>query len=162
MGQQTDVDTDPAEAPLEITDGRQSPAAAAVQRGVCRLLVDMGFSPLTELSLRTGRRVDVAAINAKGEIIVVEIKSSVADFRADGKWAEYLDHCDRFYFAVPPDFPYEILPEETGLILADRFGGDVMRAAPHDPVPAARRKAVTLLFARSAAQRAHRAIDRDI
>lgn len=142
-----------------IVDGRQSPTAAAVQRGVCRLLIHMGFAPLTEFSLKTGRRIDVAGINGKGEIIAVEIKSSLADFRADQKWEDYLDFCDRFFFAVPMDFPREVLPEETGLIVADQFGAEILRESPEDRLPAARRKAVTLLFARVAARRAHLAID---
>lgn len=147
------------ELDFEIVDGRQSPTAAAVQRGVCRMLIHMGFSPLTEFSLRTGRRIDVAAINAKGEIIAVEIKSSLADFRSDQKWEEYLDYCDRFFFAVPIDFPREVLPEETGMIVADQFGAEILRESPLDKLPGARRKAVTLLFARVAARRAHLVID---
>lgn len=147
------------ELDFEIVDGRQSPTAAAVQRGVCRMLIHMGFSPLTEFSLRTGRRIDVAAINAKGEIIAVEIKSSLADFRADQKWEEYLDYCDRFFFAVPIGFPREVLPEETGLIVADQYGAEILRESPLDKLPGARRKAVTLLFARVAARRAHLVID---
>ncbi|MGK2741941.1 MmcB family DNA repair protein [Tepidicaulis sp. LMO-SS28] len=147
------------ELDFEIVDGRQSPTAAAVQRGVCRMLIHMGFSPLTEFSLRTGRRVDVAAINAGGEIIAVEIKSSLADFRSDQKWEEYLDYCDRFFFAVPIDFPREVLPEVTGMIVADQFGAEILRESPVDKLPGARRKAVTLLFARVAARRAHLVID---
>lgn len=142
-------------------DGRQSPVAAAVQRGVCRLLIHMGFSPLTELALKTGRRVDVAAVNAKGEVIIVEIKSSLADFRVDEKWPEYLDYCDRFFFAVPPDFPREVLPENAlvGVIVADKFGAEVLTDPETDRLAAARRKAVTLLFARAAATRVHRGLD---
>ncbi len=143
------------------SDGRQSPVAAAVQRGVCRLLIHMGFSPLTGFALKTGRRVDVATINGKGEIVIVEIKSSLADFRVDEKWQEYLDYCDRFYFAVPPDFPRDVLPAEplVGVIVADKFGAEVLREAEPDRLTAARRKAVTLLFARAAASRVHRALD---
>ncbi len=143
------------------SDGRQSSVAAAVQRGVCRLLIHMGYMPLTELGLKTGRRVDVAAINAKGEILIVEIKSSLADFRVDQKWPEYLDYCDRFFFAVPPDFPLDVLPDNTvvGLIAADKFGAEVLREPETDKISAPRRKAVTLLFARAAAARVHRALD---
>jgi len=148
-----DAFDDGDEEPLDILDGRQSPTAAAVQRGVCRMMVHMGYVPLTELSLRTGRRVDVVGLNTKGQILVVEIKSSIADFRSDSKWEEYLDHCDQFYFAVPLDFPTEILPGDQGLILADRYGGEVIRPAELAPLAAARRKAVTLTFARAAARR---------
>jgi len=151
------------DAPLShaTSDGRQSPVAAAVQRGVCRLLIHMGFSPLTELALKTGRRVDVAALNAKGELIIVEIKSSLADFRVDEKWPEYLEYCDRFFFAVPPDFPREVLPDTAvvGVIVADKFGAEVLNEPEADRVAAARRKAVTLLFARAAATQVHRALD---
>lgn len=143
------------------SDGRQSPVAAAVQRGVCRLLIHMGYMPLTELALKTGRRVDVAAINAKGEILIVEIKSSLADFRVDQKWPEYLDYCDRFFFAVPADFPLEVLPDSVlvGLMVADKFGAEVLRDPKTDKLSAPRRKAVTLLFARAAAVRVHQALD---
>ena len=134
-------------------DGRQSPIAAAVQRGAMRLLYHHGFQALSELTLKTGRRVDIAALNPKGQITIVEIKSSLADFQADTKWHDYLDWADRFYFAVPPDFPADILPPEQGLIFADRFGGEIIRDAPHTPLAPARRKALTILFATTAARR---------
>lgn len=142
-------------------DGRQSPAAAAIQRGTGRLLVNMGFAPLTELPLKTGRRTDITAINAKGEILIVEIKSSLADFRADTKWQDYLDHCDRFFFAVAGDFPLDVLPEgaHVGIIIADKYGAEVLREAETDRLSAARRKAVTLTFARVSAARVHRTLD---
>lgn len=140
-------------------DGRQSEVAVGVQRGVSRLLAQMGYAPLTELTLKTRRRVDVAALNNKGEIIVAEIKSCVADFRCDQKWHEYLEFCDRFYFAVPLDFPVEILPNSTGIILADQYGGEITRQANPAPLSAARRKMVMLLFARTAANRVHRTLD---
>ncbi|MBZ0215889.1 MAG: MmcB family DNA repair protein [Fimbriimonadaceae bacterium] len=145
--------------PVLPPDGRQSAVAADVQRGVSRLLVEMGYSPLTELTLKTGRRVDIAALNDKGEIIVVEIKSSVADFRSDQKWQDYLDFCDQFYFAVPVDFPSGILPQSAGLIIADQYGGEISQIAVHEPVSAARRKMILLLFARAAANRIHRIFD---
>lgn len=142
-----------------LYDGRQSPTAAGVQRGVCRLLADMGYTALTELPLATGRRVDIAALGPSGQIIVMEIKSSLADFRADQKWEQYLDYCDRFYFAVPPEFPREVLPGHVGLVVADRYGAEILREAGEVRLPPARRKAMTLHFARTAARRVLRLID---
>ncbi len=129
--------------------------AQQLARGVGRLLTHMGYHSLTEFTLRSGRRADLAGIDRKGRIAIVEIKSSVADFRADQKWPEYLDYCDLFYFAVPLDFPVEILPDEPGLILADAYAGDIARAAPANPTPlhASRRREVTLRFGRTAAKR---------
>lgn len=134
-------------------DGRQSDTARAVQRGVLRHLALAGCSGLPEFSLVSGRRADILAIDPKGEITIVEIKSSVVDFRTDAKWPEYRAFCDRLMFAVPLDFPHEILPEETGLLVADAFGAACLRPAPHHPLPAATRKALTLRFARAAAMR---------
>ncbi|HAD26648.1 MAG TPA: DNA repair protein MmcB-related protein [Alphaproteobacteria bacterium] len=143
----------------QSSDGENlsEPAAAeltnAVAQGVERLLRQMGLATLREFTLANGRRADVAALSRKGEIVVVEIKVSVADFRADGKWPEYLDFCDRFFFAVPERFPRDILPADQGLIIADQFGGAELRPAPEARISAARRKAVTLRFARKAAER---------
>lgn len=130
-----------------------SPGAAEIARGVLRLMADHGFAGVTEMTLANGRRADVAAIGAGGEITIVEIKSSVADFRSDHKWPEYRPFCDRFYFAVGQDFPHDLIPEETGLIIADAFGGAVIREPECEKLVAARRKAVTLRFARLAATR---------
>lgn len=143
------------------SDGRQSPVAAAVQRGVCRMLIHMGHMPITELGLKNGRRVDVASLDKKGDVIIVEIKSSLADFRVDQKWHEYLDYCDRFFFAVPPDFPLDLLPEDAyvGIVVADKFGAEILREPERDALSAARRKAITILFARAAAARVHQALD---
>jgi hypothetical protein len=128
--------------------------AAEITRGVCRLMTDLGFGTLTEFTLATGRRVDVIGLSAAGEIFVVEVKSSVPDFRSDGKWHDYLDYCDRLAFAVAPGFPTDILPEECGLIIADSYQGAVMRDAPrHANLHASRRKAVTLRFGLTAAAR---------
>ncbi len=138
---------------LVIHDGRQSETAAAIQRGTGRMLREAGFAWIPELPLVTGRRVDILAVNKTGLISVIEIKSSVADFRADHKWHEYREFCDRLYFAVTPDLPQEILPEETGLIVADAYGAEVLKEAPEHKVSAARRKAVLLRFARAAALR---------
>lgn len=145
--------------PLDIVDGRQSEKAAAIQRGTCRFLRALGHSVVTELPLSTGHRADVMSLERTGEIWIVEIKSSLADFQADAKWPEYRGHCDRFFFAVMSDFPQDVLPDETGLILADRFGGELMREAPQHKLAGGRRKAVTLRFARAAASRLHTTID---
>jgi hypothetical protein len=101
----------------------------------------------------------MAAIGPKGEIWIVEVKSSRADFEADQKWPDYLDFCDRFLFAVDPTFPIDILPEDAGLILADRYGGEVVREAHEARLAPSRRRAITLRFARVAAQRLHAALD---
>lgn len=140
----------PVLAPLPF-DGRQSPVAAAVQRGVRRLFALMGHASLPEVTLASGRRADVLALSADGRITIVEIKSSVADFRADRKWPDYRDYCDLFFFAVPPDLSPDLIPVTAGLIVADSFGGAVLRSPEAHPLAAARRKAVTLRFARSAA-----------
>lgn len=145
--------------PLEILDRRQSERAAAIQRGVCRLFRMLGHSVITELPLSTGHRADVMALGRTGEIWIAEIKSSLADFQADGKWAEYRGHSDRLFFAVAPDFPLDVLPADTGLILADRYGAELMREAPEHRLTGARRKAVTLRFARAAALRLQSVID---
>lgn len=148
------VVTEPvAAAGLTIFDGRQSPAAAAIARGAARLLMAMGFVALPELSLASGRRADLVAISEKGEVWIVEIKTCLADFRTDGKWHEYRDFCDRLLFAVDSTFPQEVLPEGTGLIIADRYGAGLVREPPLHALGAARRKALTLRFARVAASR---------
>lgn len=126
----------------------------AVTRGAARLFAALGFAPLLEVSLPNGRRADVMALGPRGEIAVIEVKSGVLDYRTDRKWGEYLPYCDLFWFAVAPEFPRDILPEEPGLIVADGFGGAVLREAPSTPLAPARRKALTLAFARLAAMRA--------
>lgn len=127
---------------------------AAVTRGAARFLTALGYAPLAEVTLPNGRRADLMALGPKGEIFIVEVKSGVEDFRTDQKWHEYLPYCDAFAFAVAPEFPREILPEEPGLIVADGFGGAILREAPVTPLAGARRKALTLAFARLAAMRA--------
>lgn len=122
-------------------------------RGVMRALHQLGYAALDEVPLATGRRVDAMAIDARGEISVVEVKSSVADFRSDGKWHEYADFCDRFYFAVPAEFPQEILPAEPGLFVVDAYGGALIRPAPEHKLSAARRKALLIKFGRLASRR---------
>ncbi len=140
---------------LETGDGLSRPDQTTVlTRGVVRLFIDLGLAPLVEFKLANGRRADVAALDRQGRLTIAEVKSCRADFEADSKWPDYLDFCDRFYFAVDPSFPLSILPESEGLILADAFGAVVSKPAEERPLVAARRKAVTLRFARQAARRA--------
>ena len=127
--------------------------AQDVARGVSRLLMQEGFSPILEFTLANGRRLDVAALGGEGAILGVEIKVALADLRGDMKWPEYLEFCENFYFAIPPGFPDEHVPPGTGLIVADRYGGAIVRPSPVWQVHASRRKAVTLRFARVAAER---------
>jgi hypothetical protein len=134
-------------------------AAARLARGVTRALHDLGQASLTEFTLRSGRRVDVIGLDPGGRITIVEIKSSLEDFRADRKWRAYLDYCDRFFFAVAEDFPQEVLPEDCGLMIADGYGAAVLREAPLLPLAPARRRAQTLRFAQTAAQRLSLAAD---
>ena len=143
-----------AAKPLELpADGRQSETALAVARGTARLLHAHGFSIVSELGLPSGRRADLVGLDAGGEIWIVEIKSSVADFRADQKWQDYRAHCDRLFFATSLEVPCDIFPPDAGLIVADAFGAEFRTEAPEHKLPAATRKAMMLLFARAAARR---------
>ena len=144
------------EAPV---DGRQSEAALLVARGARRLLRAHGFSTVAELALLSGRRADIVAVSGAGAITIVEVKSSIADFRADQKWPDYLQNCDRFYFAIPPHVPLEIMPEGAGLIVADAYGAMIVRETRELKLPAATRRAVLLRFACAAADRLHRLSD---
>lgn len=134
-------------------------SAEDIARGAARALAAMGFAPLAEFALANGRRADLAAIDRRGLCAIVEVKASRADFLADRKWPDYLPYCDSFYFAVAPDFPLGLLPEATGLIVADRFAGEVVRPAPLRPLAAAARKALLIRFARTGALRLHGALD---
>ena len=141
-------------APLTRPDQLARPDQTAIlTRGVMRLFLELGMSPLAEFKLANGRRADVAGVDRAGKITIAEIKSCQADFDADQKWPDYLDYCDRYYFAVDPDFPAHILPAEEGLILADAYGAAIKRPSIERSLAAARRKAVTLRFARQAALR---------
>ncbi|ADK99841.1 DNA repair putative endonuclease MmcB [Brevundimonas subvibrioides] len=143
----------PAAAHLELVFSRPE-TTLGVTRGAARLLADMGYAPLLEVCLPNGRRADVMALGRKGDIVIVEVKSGPDDFRVDRKWPEYAPFCDAFYFAVAPEFPDGILPDAPGLIVADSFGGAVVRDAPVSPLAPARRKALTIAFGRLAAMRA--------
>ena len=127
---------------------------ATVTRGAARLLVALGYAPLSEVTLPNGRRADLMALGPKGQIFIVEVKSGIEDFRVDLKWPEYRPYCDAFAFAVAPEFPREILPQDPGLIVADGFGGAILREAAVEALTGPRRKALTLAFARLAALRA--------
>ena len=140
-------------------DGRQSETALAIARGTARLLRSLGFSCVSELPLPSGRRADLVALNERGEIWIVEIKSSVEDLRADQKWHEYRAHCDRLFFAFTQDLPCEIFPAETGLIVADAYGAHLHCEAPEHRLAAPTRKQMTIRFAMAAAA-AHQPPDR--
>jgi hypothetical protein len=135
------------------TDGRQSERALLVRRGVLRLLASLDFYALPEVTLRSGRRADLVAVSRTGEIWIVEIKSSVMDLRADRKWPEYRPFCDQLHFATLPDVDPAIFPEDAGLIVADGYGGHVLRGAPVHPLPAASRKALLARLSRLGAAR---------
>ncbi len=138
-------------------------ATRRITLGAMRVLHSLGISVLDEFPLGNGRRADIAGLDRSGRITIVEVKSSRADFRSDRKWPQYLDYCDRFFFAVDPEFPLSLLdepsslPDQTGIIVADQFGGEVLRQAPLRKVGPARRRGETLRFARLAADRLGRA-----
>ena len=137
------------------------PAAvtAGVTRGVCRWLGDLGYAALTEFKLGNGRRADVAGLSPDGRIVMVEVKSTVQDFRADDKWLDYVPYCDGFSFAVPDHFPLKVLPDTCGILVADRHGATVVRPAVLHRLHPGRRKALTLRFAHTAGQRLTTMID---
>src|SRR5437016_12503 len=134
-------------------DRRQSPTALAVARGSARLLHSLGFATVAELPLASGRRADLVALGGDGELWIVEIKSSIEDYRADQKWPEYRTHCDRLFFATALHVPLEIFPDDAGLILADAFGAAVEREAPEHRLAPATRRSMMLRFAHAAAFR---------
>lgn len=133
--------------------GALSQPGQLLARGVSRYFAELGWASVVEFTPERGKRVDVLALGPKGEIWVVECKSSRADFTSDKKWQGYLEWADRFFWAVDEDFPTELLPLETGLIVADAYGGAIIREAPEHRLAPARRKAVTLRLARVAAER---------
>ncbi|MBB4301946.1 hypothetical protein GGD81_000970 [Rhodobium orientis] len=140
-------------------DGRQSETALMIRRGVGRLLRGLGYAYLPELTLASGRRADMVAVGLKGDIWIVEIKSSLEDFRADSKWPDYHSHCDRLFFATHPGVDAGIFPEEAGLILSDGYGAEIVRDCGEDRLAGATRKAVMLRFAQAAANRLHELAD---
>lgn len=136
-----------------LADGRQSERAMVVRRGVQRLLSSLGMHVLPELSLASGRRADLVGLTRSGDIWIIEIKSSVEDFRVDRKWPEYRLFSDRFFFATHPDVPQQIFPEDCGFILSDGYGAELLRDAPEHRLSAAARKALMLRIARAGAAR---------
>lgn len=137
-----------------LVDGRQSDAALRIRRGVARLLRELGFGVVPEITLPSGRRADILAVGPQGEIWIVEIKSCLADFRADGKWPQYRSACDRLFFATTPEVG-DIFPASEGLIVTDGFFAEVVREAPLDRLAAPVRKALTLRVAQTATRRLH-------
>ncbi len=136
-------------------DGRQSDTALMIQRGTGRLLRAAGFAVMPEFTLGTGRRADIIGLNRAGHIWIVEVKSSLEDYRSDSKWQEYREYCDRLFFAIPVTIDLAMMPDDAGLIIADNWGAEIIRAPEALPLHASRRKAVTLAFARAAAHRLH-------
>jgi hypothetical protein len=133
--------------------------ASLLARGVCRTFEQLGYASLLEFPLANGRRADILALGRGGDLVVIEVKTSVADFRADRKWAEYRDYADRFYFAVPQSFPAALIPEDCGLIVADAFAASLIRDGRPSPLAPGRRRALTLRFALAAAARLRRHLD---
>jgi hypothetical protein len=142
-----------------MENGVSTENALGVARGVSRLLIQEGYSPILEFTLANGRRLDVAAIGPDGTMVGVEIKVALSDLKGDQKWPEYLEFCELFYFAIPPNFPDEYVPPSTGLIVADSYGGAIVRPSPRAQLHPSRRKAVTLSFARVAAERLSQIIE---
>jgi hypothetical protein len=133
--------------------------SAGIARGVMRLLAAHAIAALPEVPLPDGRRADLVAIATDGTISIIEIKSGLADYRSDHKWPGYRAYCDQLYFAVDAAFPLDVLPDGTGVITADRYGGAILREAPVHKLAPARRKAMTLRLARIAAARLSRRDD---
>ncbi len=142
------------EIELTVLEFSRPQTTTAVTRGAARLMLAMGYAPLLEVGLPNGRRADIMALSPKGRVAICEVKSGIEDYRSDRKWGEYLPFCDQFFFAVAPEFPRHALPEGPGLIVADAFDGAVILDPPDTPLAPARRKALTLAFARLAAMRA--------
>lgn len=140
----------------------EAPDAADITRGALRLLDSLGFRTLAEMRLASGRRVDAIGLDGRGRFAVVEVKSSAADLRADDKWPDYLPFCDWFYFAVAPGFPLDLLPGEGGIIVADRYDGEIIQSSSDRRMNAVMRRHQTLLFARTAADRLFRVLDSEV
>jgi len=140
-------------------EGDAAAMTRGLTRGVCRHLAETGHAVLTEFKLPNRRRADVAALDPDGRVVIVEVKSALADYRADGKWREYLGYCDAFAFAVSEAFPVTVLPDDCGLMIADPWGAEITRPMALAPLHPARRRALTVRFAHTAAERLHRLVD---
>ncbi len=147
--------------PDDLHSSAQRPGQL-LARGVCRHFLGLDFATVEELTPARGLRVDVMALGPKGEIWVVECKSSRADFTSDRKWQGYLEWCDRFFWAVDEAFPSDLLPEGTGLIVADAYDAEILRMGPETKLAPARRKVMVQKFARHAALRLQAARDPDV
>jgi hypothetical protein len=132
---------------------------AKLTRGVGRAFAALDYATLTEFRLANGRRADLVCLSARSEVVIVEVKSSIEDFRADRKWPDYLAWCDSFYFAVPEGFPLGLVPPECGLIVADGFGAAFLRPGPVAALAGARRRALILAIAVTASDRLRRLTD---
>ncbi len=150
---------DPPSMGTVILPRPQSDAAAAITRGVRRMLFERGLRGLVEFPLANGRRADILALADDGEVTIIEVKSGPVDYRTDQKWPDYLDFCDRFFFAVDAHFPVDLIPPDCGLIIADAFGAEIVRSSPLAKLAGARRKALTLRVAQVAMTRLHRVED---
>jgi hypothetical protein len=148
------IGVDDADSPIT-----QTLTAALLARGVCRALDQLGYASLLEFPLANGRRADILALGRSSDLIIIEIKTSIADFRADRKWLDYRDFADRFYFAVPNTFPVALIPEDCGLIVADAFAAALLRDGDAHSMASGRRRALTLRFALAAAARLRRLLD---
>jgi hypothetical protein len=142
-----------------VTAPAEPPAAALLARGVCRALDQLGYASLVEFPLANGRRADILALGRTGDLVIVEIKTSVADFRADRKWAFYREFADRLFFAVPANFPLALIPEDCGLFVADGFGAALLRDGRETRLAPGRRRALTVRFALAAGRRLRRLLD---
>ena len=142
-------------------DGRQSEAALRIARGARRMMRNLGYATMTEMPLASGRRADIVALGPDGALVIVEVKSSLGDFRVDAKWPDYRAHCDRLYFAIALDTPAHVFPQDAGLIIADAFGAEILREAPTHHLAPATRRSMILRFGRLAAERLHRLDDPD-
>jgi hypothetical protein len=149
----------PARPPARNGDDEARRLAEALQRGVCRMLEEQGFGTLVEFRLPNGRRADVIGLNAATDFVIVEVKTSVADLRADLKWPEYLPYCNAFYFAVPEAFPQHLLPAEHGVIVADAYDAAVIRPSAAFALHPTRRRSQLLRFALTASARLSRLAD---
>jgi hypothetical protein len=153
-----DADTTPEAG--QLLPSARPDITIAVRQGATRCLIHAGYCPIWEFSLANNRRADICGLSQKGELVIVEVKSGIHDYKSDTKWRDYAPFCDLFYFAVTPDFPLDLIPSDgddaPGLIVADAFGAEIVRTAPRFDLAPARRKAVTLSFARHAAMRALR------